>query len=224
MIIGNGFIANHIKNNDRDDILVFADDVIDSKTTNNDAFFTEEAMLKRLIASNNEKKIFYLSSYSINDPTLSEQIYVKHKIAMEYIVANTAKNFLIIRKSNLFGQFAPEKSILPFICNSIINENEFEVWVDAYRNILDINHFALMFSKIVCGAINNDTIYLVNPDEYRVIDIVRICEKVIGKVARTVNVAQGTKFYYNTVLSEKLFKELDIKRDSYIENLLIKYL
>ncbi len=224
MVVGDGFIAEHIKTYDRNNVIVFAEEVLDSKATDFKDFQFEEKILRNLIKLNADKKIVYLSTYSINDSSLSDQIYVQHKTAMEKIVKNISHNYLIIRKSNLFGALAPEKSILPYLCNSIIRGDKIEVWANAFRNILDIDHFMLMYNKVLNENIINDTIFLVNPQEFSIREIIRCCEKVIGKIANVELISKGAKFYYDTKLSGDLFDDLAISKEFYLENLLRKYL
>jgi dTDP-4-dehydrorhamnose reductase len=63
--------------------------------------FNREIKLLTNNLNNNKEKLFvYISSCSIDDKTMSNSKYVKHKFNAENIIKKLSKNFIIFRTSN----------------------------------------------------------------------------------------------------------------------------
>ena len=89
--------------------------------------------------------------------------------------------------------------------------------------MLDIDHLFEMVQLVLNSEIRNQTIYLVNPVCYKVPEIISAFSSLLGKKADCISVPKGDKFSFDTDLSRRVFHELNINTDSYLEEILAKY-
>lgn len=223
MIIGNGLLAENLKSIDRSDFVLFASGVSDSKTTDKKEFKREEILLRETIQTNSEKVFVYFSTYSILDASVSKFPYIDHKLNMESIIKQESTNYLIVRTSNIFGKKGNPKTILNYICNSIKEKREFNVWKYAYRNFLDIDNLIDMLNHVLKRKIMNQIIYLLNPIAFKIPFIVKDCEEYLQIGAKVNVLKKGMNFSYPTKLSTEIFRELNISKEDYLLKLLKKY-
>jgi nucleoside-diphosphate-sugar epimerase len=224
MIIGNGFIAKGFQKIDREDIIIFASGVSNSKSSDKVQFLREEFVLKKTILENDPHKLLiYFSTYSIDDPSIANSQYVKHKKAMEAVVQLSGKPYLIIRTSNVVGESNNPFTIANYLFNKIVKEERFELWVNATRNLIDIEHLCRMVETILAEKLRNETVYLVCPIDYDIFTIVDVFCTVMGKNALYSKKKKGSFFSCNKSLSTRLFYQLGIPTERYLEILLNRY-
>jgi len=182
-VIGNGQIAKAFKQELMRNVTIFASGVSDSTCTNIASFQREEKLLKESLKKSRESKFVYFSSCALS----AKEGYVRtpyydHKYKMEKIISDFTNNAYIFRIPQLFGAFVSHKTIINYFCESIINEKNFKVYDDAYRYLIHLEDVKILvlaylnFSQPVC-------VDLANPYRYKVIDIVRDLESVLGKIA-----------------------------------------
>jgi dTDP-4-dehydrorhamnose reductase len=105
MIIGNGMIARRFSAfSDRDDVLIFASGVSNSKENRPEAFIREQKLVEESVAQAENRLFVYFSTCSVTDPTEQGSNYVQHKLFLEKYIAETCPNYLIIRASNVVGE------------------------------------------------------------------------------------------------------------------------
>ncbi len=224
MIIGNGFMANGFKSMDRDDIIIFASGVSNSKLTDRKEFQREERILTEALSDNGSKRMMiYFSTYSINDPSLAGGQYISHKRAMEAHIQSSDTRYLIVRASNIIGLSYNPFTITNYIYNRIVKGEQFELWINAYRNLLDIEHLYKMVEQLLKEGISNETVYLVCPIEYHVLAITKALCFITKKEAHYREIEKGSCFEYDRSLSARLFTQLKISSENYLETLLKKY-
>jgi len=224
MIIGNGFMANGFRNMDRDDIIVFASGVSNSKLTDKEQFQREEHILTKALSDNGSKRtIIYFSTYSINDPSVASETYISHKKAMETYIQSSASRYLILRTSNIIGRSYNPFTITNYLYNKIAAGEQFELWINAYRNLLDIEHLYRMVEQLLKEGIVNEMVYLVCPVEYHILTITKALCSITKKEAYYREIEKGSCFEYDRSLSARLFTQLKISPENYLETLLKKY-
>ena len=142
--------------------------------------------------------------------------YILHKIAMEHYIATTAKTYLIIRTSNLIGETSNPNTIANYLRHKVASGESFECW-NIQRNLLNISHLCKMTNRLIEKNVVNDTVYLVNPIAYTVVEIVSCFEQILQKKANYTVVNKGANFDFPTDLSQLLFDELHISTEHYLQ-------
>jgi nucleoside-diphosphate-sugar epimerase len=230
MIIGTGLIATHLIPYDTADVVFFASGVSNSQEQGADVFLRESDLILNTIAENQGKIFVYYSTYSICDPSMAEKPYILHKIAMENLIAQHAKRYLIIRTSNLVGKTPNPNTIANYLAAKVRSGEHFECW-NVQRNLLYISHLCAMTGYVLQAeyteAAHNllpintrQTVFLVNPVAYPVLDIVQCMEQIFDKKANYTLVNKGANFEIDTTLSAQIFQKLHIDTDNYLARIL----
>lgn len=128
MIIGNGDIANALREVDRDDLLFFASGVSNSQETREEEFSREQDLL---LSRNPKEHIVYFGSLSV---FYADTRYTVHKREMEGLVKTGFKHWTIIRLGNITWGDNPH-TLINFLRNKIKNNEPIDVQ-DTYRYII----------------------------------------------------------------------------------------
>ena len=213
MVIGNGFVAKSFeKYNANSELVIFASGVSDSKNSTNKDFEREKILLSETIKQNQNKRIVYFSTTSIEDPDLKETLYVKHKLELEKIIRKNALQYHIFRLSNLAGKTKNPNTLLNYFHFHIDNRIPFEVWANAERNIIDIKDvFSIINYILINRLFLNSFVNIAAPKNYSVLEILKSIEEFCGKKAIITTTVKGAKFKIDTSLINPIFKLLDIQ-------------
>ena len=223
MIIGNGQLAKAFqKSKLKDDTCIFASGVSNSSCTDERQFEREKNLLIDTLKNNGDKKFVYFSSCALSAFEYPKNDYYKHKANMEDIIKEHSNNYYIFRIPQLFGDFILHKTLINFIYKSIEHNHKFNIYDEAYRYVIEINDVR----KLVESYLNFDscmTVDLANPYRYKVLDIVQIFEKLLGKKAYYEVIQKEDKYILDLTSLEKFIKEKRIDID-FGEEYLIKKL
>ena len=103
MIIGSGMLAKAFNIYKADhDLLIFASGVANSQEENRATFQREADLLATAV--NQNLKLVYFSTCSIDDRAVNFSPYVQHKIKMEELIQNECKQFFILRLPQVVGK------------------------------------------------------------------------------------------------------------------------
>lgn len=227
MLIGNGFIANKFdeyKNND--EFIIFASGVSNSKETRKEEFDKEIDILCQKIKKYGSQKCFvYFSTCSVYDNQEINSHYVKHKINIEKILIDSVKHFHIFRVSQVVGKSKNKFTILNFIYNCILNEIKFDLWLNVYRNLIDIDDLYLIVNYIISNnLLKNRIINIANKQNISIVKIVEIFEKILKKKAIYNIVKIDSNYYIDIAEIENIIKILNVEFDNhYAERIIYKY-
>lgn len=227
MVIGNGLVAKGFSAYNRDsNIVVFASGVSNSTTTSEAAFSREAGLLSEILRQHTEKKIVYISTCSIYDESLNDSAYVRHKLAMEHLVASGAAHYHIFRISNLAGKTGNPYTVLNFFYQHIRHQQPFQLWQKAYRNIIDIEDAVAIAGYFISrAAYLNQVVNIANPVSYPVTEIVSVIEKMTQKKAVYTTKNKGERPVIDTALAERAISELQLNfAGNYLERVIEKYL
>ena len=183
MIIGSGFIAKNFENYNDDlerlNICLYAAGISNSQTQDKDLLDKEKnKFIEFLKKFHQKKKLIYISTCSINDPSRNKNPYVLNKLYIEDLVQKNIKNFLIMRLSEVVGKNENKVTLINFLNNKIKNGEKFEIWSKAKRNIIDIDDAILLIIHLLENKnLNNTIINVANPKSYFVTEIVKNFEK-----------------------------------------------
>lgn len=226
MVIGNGLIAKRFSSySDDDRFLIFASGVANSKSTDQAEYQREFELLLRKTQENPEKTIVYFSTCSINDPAENTSAYVAHKKKIESYLQSNMQHFLIFRVSNLVGHSSNVNTVLNFIVNNINEGKQFDLWMNAKRNLIDVDDFFAIVDHILQNTLfTNRIINIANPINYTVPLIVSATSNHLGKAANYKEVAKGGSFDIDISDINPFFVQLNINfNEAYLANLLHKY-
>lgn len=224
VVVGNGLLGSSFFPHfgDRADFLIFASGVSNSAEKNSSEFEKESRLISNFERTG--KCFVYFSSCSIDDLELQGTPYVVHKLRMENIVRSFDSHY-IIRLPQVVG-FTPNTNTLTnFLFKKIEECGELVVWGNATRNLIDIDHVVLMVKQLIdIEARRNEIQYIVNPDDYKVLEIVESLSKVRKKATNVKVLSKGAAYSLPKTVSRRLAKELDIPfGESYLDNLMGKY-
>jgi nucleoside-diphosphate-sugar epimerase len=228
MIIGSGFIANsfmHLYQNDAS-VCIFASGTSNSSNTNTDDFKREYLLIEKILNNNHsELKLVYFSTCSVLNQNISEITpYIQHKIDMEKLVS-TRPNYLIIRLPNIAGRSLNQNTLLNFLFSKIKHQEIFDLWLDAYRNIIDIDDVVKLSRQVIeSSSFENTSINIANPNNYQISEIVKEMEALIGKSAIYKDIKKGSKYEIDIQPIRPLITSLKIDfGPNYLGSTLLKY-
>lgn len=226
MIIWNWLIANAFKDyENNDDVLIFASWVSNSQNKDLLLFKKEIDLLEKTLKENPNKLLVYISSCSIDDETMKNSLYVKHKINAENTIKYLSKNYLIIRTSNPVWKTKNPNTLLNFLYEKIVSWEKFNVWINARRNLIDVEDLFKISKEIIDNNLfNNSTINIANKLYFDILEIVKIFENITKyKANYTIEKLWWTP-NINIENIEKVIEKLNINFDkSYLEKLIKKY-
>jgi nucleoside-diphosphate-sugar epimerase len=228
MIIGSGFIANsftHLYQNNAS-VCIFASGTSNSLNTNNDDFRKEYHLIKKILNDGIANlKLIYFSTCSVLNQNVPEITpYIEHKINMEKLIS-THPNYLIIRLPNIAGRSLNQNTLLNFLCSKIKRQEIFDLWLDAYRNIIDIDDVVKLSKKVIeSNSFENTSINIAHPNNYQITKIVNEMETVIGKSAIYKDIKKGSKYEIDIEPIRSLITSLKIDfGPDYLASTLLKY-
>lgn len=227
MVIGNGMMAKAFSAyRDRADIIIFASGVSNSKETKEEPFLIEEELLLRTLKEKRDGLMIYFGTCSVYDPELMRQRYIRHKLRMEHIIENSGCNYLILRLSNVVGATDNRFTIVNFLLDKIRSGEEFDLWMNSFRNIIDIDDVIKIAGYIIDAGdkYRNEIINIAAPASIKTVELVRIVEEITGKKAVYREVSQGTEYFIDTRASDEICYNIGIVfDDNYIRNTIRKY-
>lgn len=222
MIIGNGLIANSLKNIDSKDYLYFASGVSNSLETRSSEFEREFSLLKNSIIQHKENKLFYFSTLSVNDLSKQQSPYVLHKLEIENFIKENCKNYIILRVGNIVGKGGNPNTLFNFLKTQIIQGRNFMLHQKARRLLLDIDDIT-EFLESNCANVNNQTINFAYPYYY---DLKEIVEAIRNKLQKEANYQESDEGdFYKVDFDESVndfFRGIDA--ENYLKNLAEKYI
>ncbi|MBE3607086.1 NAD(P)-dependent oxidoreductase [Campylobacter sp. RM13119] len=210
MIIGNGQLAKAFqKSKLKDNVCIFASGVSNSSCVDEEQFERERKLLMDTLKSIGNKKFVYFSSCALSAPEYPKNDYYKHKENMENTIKQYSKNYYIFRIPQLFGDLILHNTLINFIYKVIGHDHKFNVYDESYRYVIEINDVR----KLVENYLDTPsciTVDLANPYRYKVLDIVKIFEKLFGKKANYELVQKEDQYTLDLTSLEKFVKNKKI--------------
>ena len=184
-IIGSGFIASGFKKHlnfiKKNNIIIYAAGISNSLEVRRKKLNIEISRLKKFI-QDNKKKLVYISTYSVNDNSRKNKLYVKNKIKIEKIIKSNNNDYIIIRLPEIIGKSKNPNTLTNFFYNNLIKNKPFKVFKNSRRNLLDIDDAIKNCLKIIkINKKKNKIINLLNRRFYTPLQIVSSFEKILKK-------------------------------------------
>lgn len=193
MVIGDGLMASAFAAyRGCMDVVIFASGVSDSTEHRPAAFRREQTLALDAISHRADAVFVYFSTCSILDDDLQGSPYVQHKRAMEEWVSAHATRHIIFRLPQVVGPRGNRATLVNFLYEHIMRGDFFDLWTKAGRSIIDVDDVRRIVSHILDEHILiNRTLSLTTPPK-PVLEIVRILERLTGRVARYREVDRGS--------------------------------
>jgi nucleoside-diphosphate-sugar epimerase len=226
MVIGNGLVAKKFDSyKEEDQFLVFASGVSNSKTTNAELYTREINLLRENLYAHKDKSFIYFSTCSISDPEEKNSLYVRHKLEIEKLIQENAGHYNIFRIPNLAGVSSNPNTVLNFFYYHIKNGINFNLWVNACRNIIDIDDAYIIIDHILKNQLfSNQIINIANSRNYTVKEIILAIESLLKIKSNYIEINKGACFDIDISCLTPIATKLKIKFDrDYLDNLLKKY-
>jgi nucleoside-diphosphate-sugar epimerase len=193
MIIGNGMLANALREYDRDDLVFFASGVSNSQETEKSEFEREISLLNYASGHYKDKKLVYFSTCSIYDISKSESPYVQHKINIERIISDISDDFTIFRIGNAVGAGGNPNTLINFLKNAIESNKKITLHKNAGRILVGADDIAEFVSNTL-NQFKNQHIDFAYPYQFTPLEIVQRMEASIGKKANYETVNEGALY------------------------------
>ncbi|MBB6371664.1 NAD(P)-dependent oxidoreductase [Chryseobacterium shigense] len=222
MIIGNGLIANSLRNIDSEDNLFFASGVSNSLETKNSEFEREFSLVKNTLEKYSESKFIYFSTLSVNDQSKQDSPYILHKLQMENYIKENSGNHLILRVGNIVGKGGNPNTLFNYLRTQITGDHTFNVHSHARRLLIDMDDIHKFLVEI-CPYLKNQTINYAFPYYYNLQEIIGAIEKKVNKKAIYNEVNEGDFYQVSFEDSVNRFFS-DVNPEDYIESLVKKYI
>lgn len=221
IIIGNGLLAKAFLKANINNCLFFCSGVSNSSETREEAFDREKKLLINSINQYNNKCIVYFSSISapkVNSP------YFNHKINMENIIVDTAKDYIILRLPQVAGAVV-NSTLLSFITQNIYLGKSFKVFKNATRTIVDVEDI-VKITELIYIQSNRKIILNICPKySFEPEFLVQLISKELGIKALYEVVDEGfpQTCELNSNTESQIISDFFSERPQYLENLVNKY-
>ena len=186
-IIGSGFIAKKFKKSlnylRKNNVVVYASGISNSLEKNKKNLNKEIKKFLKFYKKNN-KRVIYISTYSICDGSRFKNKYVKNKIKIEKIIKKKVANYLIIRLPEIVGNNKNPNTLSNFFYNKVYKSKKFVLYQNVKRNILDIDDAIKSCLKLIkLRNRKNEIVNLLSNKFHTPSQIVNIFEKILYKKA-----------------------------------------
>lgn len=227
MIIGSGLLANAFFPvfGNRQDVCVYAAGVSNSNCDNAQEFGRECRRLEDALRHAHFMDAFvYFGTSSVADPGAANTPYVRHKLAMEYLVRNFPRN-LILRLPNVAGRTPNPHTLLNYLYARIARGESFALWGKAKRNVIDIDDVAVIAREMIEDrSARRITRNIANSSNYSLLDIVQAMESVLGKKAVFDVIEKGFEYSIDTSPISHFIEAAGVQfGENYLGNVLVKY-
>ena len=226
MIIGNGMLAKAFESFHKRtyNYIIFASGVSNSNETSFENFNREKELLLEVLEQYKDKTIVYFSSCSIYDSSLTNSLYVYHKMCMERLVRENSKNYLIARLPQVIGKtYSP--TIVNFLFNKIKNRECFSIFGKAHRNFIDVDDVVKVTNYLLKeGLFINSLVNLASTHHTSMYELILYLEKISNQRAFYNVENKGSRYFIDVSILQDVYQKLGIKFDKdYVEKVINKY-
>ena len=225
MIVGTGMIAKAFSAfAPRKDVVIFASGVSDSTEMREAAFARERELLQRTRAEQAQALLVYFGTCSVDDPDRRATPYVRHKLAMEALLAAGSAPWMVVRLPLAIGPVHRSPTLANFLYERIVRGEPFEVWSRSTRYPLDVEDAVRITTRFIADRTLWNRSMNVALRAFTVLDFVRILEAIAGKRANYALVERGAHYDVHCPELQRHGRELDLDFSAqYLERVLRKY-
>ncbi len=154
---------------------VFAAGVSNSGELDRLEYAREEDTLRAFIEKNRDRQIIYFSSYIAKDGTSR---YAQHKREMELLIAERARDFLVLRLPQVVGK-ATNKTLVNYFVNAARMREAIAIQRNAFRSLVDAADVGRVLSLFIGKNVTREIIAVGPRKPLRVLDIVESIESIL---------------------------------------------
>ena len=148
MIVGNGLLAKAFNQYATDQsVIIFASGVSNSGEVDEQAFMRERSLLNSF--KDTRAKFIYFSTTSVLDPSLTQSLYVQHKLQMESYIQSCIQNYVIFRLPNVVGRTSNSNTFFNSIRDRLVSGQDVYIKKHATRRLLDVDDIATTLPSII---------------------------------------------------------------------------
>lgn len=225
MVVGDGMMAKAFSVfAPRNDVVVFASGVSDSTETRQAAFEREGALLARTRAAHPDALVLYFGTCSVADPDRRDTPYVRHKLAMEALLAAARGPWMVLRLPLAIGPGHRGNTLAKYLYERIVRGEPFEVWSRSMRYPIDVADVVAIAERLVADRASWNRPINVALRRFAVLDFVRALEAISGRKAVYNLVDKGAGYEVACPEVQRLAGELALDySEVYLERVLRKY-
>jgi nucleoside-diphosphate-sugar epimerase len=232
VVIGSGMMASCFAAKGYDahrGVVVFASGVSHSKSNDSTQFQRERTLLASQIAQHQDSMLLYFSTCSVDDPSERNSAYCQHKLAMEKLIQDKARRFLIARVSQVVGRGGNPATLVNFLLHAISNGIPFELWMHAERNLIGLDELFAVVHHIfthqdLTNRFSNSILNIAQPNNTPVSALVAAIEAFTGNHALAQPCAAGSTYTIDTSAVQPVYEELGLQfPPTYLNQLLERY-
>ncbi|MFZ3053825.1 MAG: NAD(P)-dependent oxidoreductase [Sulfuricurvum sp.] len=212
-IIGRGQLAQAFQSSILRNACIFVSGVSDSSCQETKEFERERSLLVETLKNNSDKKFVYFSSCALSAPNYPKNAYYDHKVNMEMLLKEYSNNYYIFRIPQLFGELKHHKTLINFLYESISKEESFKVYSDAYRYVVEIYDVRKLVEAYLLHYESCVSVDLANTYRYKVTEIIKIFEKLMGKKALYALIEKEDQYTLDLSVMLAFMKKLGIDTD-----------
>jgi len=227
MITGSGLLARGFATRFASDTEnhIYAAGVSNSACKDGEEFERERARLAQALREGRDAKTFvYFGTCSVNDPSAQGSPYVRHKLAMEGLVA-AHERYLIVRLPQVVGITPNPHTLLNYLFARISRSEAFTAWKNATRNVIDVEDVVSSVSHLIAHTtVRREMRNVANPRNVSVAEIVRALEDVVGKTAIVRWIGEGSSYPIDVQSTLPAYRACDLDfGDGYLDRVVAKY-
>jgi len=226
MVIGNGMIAKKFNSyQSKEGFVIFASGVSHSADTDAAAFEREKKLLAATIRNSEGKKLVYFGTCGVYDPSMKDSAYDAHKLEIEAYIQQHQDLYTIFRLSNPIGKTTNNDTVVNFFIKHILDQEPFNVWKNASRNIIDIDDMYTVCHEILEKQLfSNSIINIANQHNYTVPYIIESIERHFGVQGKYTWLDKGDAPRIDVSAIKPFFDKFNINFDGhYLQKILQKY-
>lgn len=226
MIFGNGLLARAFfpAYASRKDVLVFASGVSNSLETSESSFARERETLTSAI-DGHHGKLVYFGSCSVGDNDRQATPYARHKLQMEALVL-ARPGGLVLRLPQVVGRTDNPHTLTNFLHGKIVRGDEFCIWANAERNLIDADDVAAIGSVAVerLDETESQVMCIGARRSIPMLELIAAFERVLARKASFRMEPRGAALSFDTSEAEAIAAALGIDLGgNYVERVLRKY-
>lgn len=226
MIVGAGLLARAFSTrySARDDVLIFASGVSNSLETAEREFAREREALAHA-TDGYRGKLVYFGSCSVGDHDRQATPYARHKLQMEALVL-ARPGGLVLRLPQVVGRTDNPHTLTNFLHRKILLGEEFSIWSNAERNLVDADDVAAIGAVAVERLAETESRVMCIAARHSIpmLDLVSTFERILARKAFFRVEPRGASISFDARDADAIAASLGIDLGGdYVERILRKY-